>query len=219
MVAGVLGPHTCTFCKKTRASCIFYFARKHRHLHFRNPSVLWWGQFAEMDEFLQILVKIVYNPGEEKNFRGKKNPKMSAFSGISDPPPSPPKNADIVRVFCFDATPTRHRFFKKKMPFLRACNLPRGLVPCVRREAFALSTSPLFFYVAFYARVPCGMTICSYARRLQCLEHSHPLLGYQKVPVICVFDAPLFFEDVCAREGIFSFFCFFLPFFFLFIFA
>ena len=31
-------------------------ARKHRHLHFRNPSVVWWGQFAEMDKFL-VLVK------------------------------------------------------------------------------------------------------------------------------------------------------------------
>ena len=29
-------------------------ARKHRHLHFRNPSVLWWGQFAEMDKFLVL---------------------------------------------------------------------------------------------------------------------------------------------------------------------
>ena len=32
-------------------------ARKHRHLHFRNPSVLWWGQFAELGKFL-VFVKM-----------------------------------------------------------------------------------------------------------------------------------------------------------------
>ena len=25
--------------------------RKHLHLHFRNPSGQWWGQFSEMDKF------------------------------------------------------------------------------------------------------------------------------------------------------------------------
>ena len=28
--------------------------RKHPHLHFRNPSALWWGQSAEMDKFLLL---------------------------------------------------------------------------------------------------------------------------------------------------------------------
>ena len=28
---------------------------KRRHLHFRNPSGQWWGQFAEMDKFLFLV--------------------------------------------------------------------------------------------------------------------------------------------------------------------
>ena len=34
-------------CKKLRKPAAF----KQRHLHFRNPSGQWWGQFDEMDKF------------------------------------------------------------------------------------------------------------------------------------------------------------------------
>ena len=44
-------------------------------------------------------------PRQRKKISRKKKPQNVRVFWNFRPPPSPPKNADIVRVFCFDATP------------------------------------------------------------------------------------------------------------------
>ena len=55
--------------------------RKHPHLHFRNPSALWWGQSAEMDKLLLL---------EKATFSRHCYKKKKFFPRISVGPPPPP---------------------------------------------------------------------------------------------------------------------------------
>ena len=57
-------------------------------------------------------------PRQRKKISRKKKPQNVRVFWNFRPPPSPPKNADIVRVFCFDATPILGKTFLLCCPFL-----------------------------------------------------------------------------------------------------
>ena len=80
--------------------------------------------------FYKFWSKSCTTPVKKKNFEEKKPPKCPRFLEFQTPP-SPPKNADIVRVFCFDATPISGHIYlrfnvggEKKMSFLFSPPLP-----------------------------------------------------------------------------------------------